>query len=235
MAKKKSKQAIKEKKATKRIYWIIAAVVIVIAAAALGYWWWSGSNSTKVATPSPTPNQGGTAMQWSSPPAMAIDTNKQYSATITTNYGVIKVDLFAKDDPVTVNNFVFLARQGFYNGVKFHRVVKGFMIQTGDRTGTGGGTPGYRIPDEKVTRNYLAGILAMANTGQPNSGGSQFFINLMDNTDVLSKTYTIFGMVTNGFSVVQKIGDVPVTANVMGELSVPTVDVHIENITIEEK
>lgn len=174
-------------------------------------------------------------MQWSSPPSMMIDQKKQYTATIKTNYGDIQIELFPKDAPLTVNNFVFLARQGFYNGVKFHRVVKGFVIQGGDPTGTGAGGPGYKFADEKVTKNYVAGILAMANAG-PNTNGSQFFITLSDLSSRLPKKYTIFGQVTGGFDVVQKIGDVPVKAQFPGgEVSSPTVDVHIDSITVEEK
>ena len=171
-------------------------------------------------------------MKWSSPPALTIDQNKEYTATIKTNYGDITVKLLAKEAPITVNNFVFLSRQGFYNGVKFHRVVQGFVIQSGDPTGTGGGTPGYRFADEKVTRDYVAGTLAMANSGA-NTNGSQFFITLA-NVD-LPKLYTIFGLVTNGFDVVQKIGNVKVTYNADNELSKPTVDVHINSVTITEK
>ena len=167
-------------------------------------------------------------MQWSSPPPMTIDQNKQYTATIKTNYGDIVLQLFPKDAPVAVNNFVFLARQGFYNGVKFHRVVKGFVIQGGDPTGTGAGGPGYRFADEKVTKDYVAGTLAMANAGS-DTNGSQFFITLADVSGSLPKKYTIFGQVTSGFDVVQKIGDVPVYG------SSPTKDVLIDSITIEEK
>lgn len=173
-------------------------------------------------------------MKWTSPPAMTIDQNKTYTATIKTNYGDIKVQLFPKDAPNTVNNFVFLARQGFYNGVKFHRVVKGFVIQGGDPTGTGRGDPGYKFADEKVTKDYVAGILAMANSG-PNTNGSQFFICLGDLRSVLEKKYNIFGQVSGGSDVVQKIGNVPVRASATGEMSIPTVDVHIVTITIEEK
>ena len=197
--------------------------------------------TTSTATPSPT--QGGKTMQWSSAPKMSIDQNKQYTATMKTNFGDIVLELFPKDAPLAVNNFVFLARQGYYDGVKFHRVVKDFMIQSGDPTGTGGGTPGYSFADEKVTRDYVAGILAMANTGRPNTNGSQFFITLADVSGkvpseyILAKTYTIFGIVTSGMDVVQKIGDVPVKANprMYNEVSSPTVDVHIDTITIEEK
>ena len=167
-------------------------------------------------------------MQWSSPPPMTIDQNKQYTATIKTNYGDIVLELFPKDAPITVNNFVFLARQGFYNGVKFHRVVKGFVIQGGDPTGTGAGGPGYRFADEKVTKDYVAGTLAMANAGS-DTNGSQFFITLVDLSGSLPKKYTIFGQVTGGFDVVQKIGDVPVQG------SSPVKDVLIDSIAIEEK
>ena len=167
-------------------------------------------------------------MQWSSPPPMTIDQNKQYTATIKTNYGDIVLQLFPKDAPVTVNNFVFLARQGFYNGVKFHRVVKGFVIQGGDPTGTGTGGPGYRFADEKVTKDYVAGTLAMANAG-PDTNSSQFFITLVDLSGKLPKNYTIFGQVTSGFDVVQKIGDVPQRD------SSPVKDVLIDSITIAEK
>ena len=171
-------------------------------------------------------------MQWSSPPKMSIDSKKDYTATISTNYGDIVIQLLTKEAPVTVNNFVFLSRQGFYNGVIFHRVVKGFVIQSGDPTGTGSGSPGYKFADEKVTRNYVAGTLAMANSGK-NTNGSQFFITL---TDVnLPKAYNIFGLVTAGFDVVTKIGDVPVALSPSGEKSQPTVDVHINSITIVEK
>ncbi len=173
-------------------------------------------------------------MQWSSPPPMTIDKNKEYTATIKTNFGEIKAELFPQDAPVTVNNFVFLARNGFYDGVKFHRVVKGFVIQGGDPTGTGAGGPGYKFADEKVTRDYVTGTLAMANAG-PNTNGSQFFITLSDLIGRLPKSYTIFGKVTDGLDVLKQIEAVPVKTSSGGELSSPTVDVHIDTITIEEK
>jgi cyclophilin family peptidyl-prolyl cis-trans isomerase len=185
-------------------------------------------------TPTPTPTEGKT-IQWPNPPPMTIDQNKQYVATIKTNYGDIVVQLFPQDAPLAVNNFVFLARQGFYDGVKFHRVVKGFVIQSGDPTGTGSGGPGYKFADENVTRDYITGTLAMANSG-PNTNGSQFFITLVDLSGQLPKKYTIFGLVSSGFDVVQKIGNVPVKANPRtSELSVPTVDVYINSISIEEE
>jgi len=134
-----------------------------------------------------------------------------------------------------VNSFVFLARQGFFDGVKFHRVVKDFVIQSGDPTATGTGGPGYRFADEKVVRDYLPGTLAMANSGA-NTNGSQFFICLADLRTRLAKNYTIFGTVISGFDVALKIGNVPVVAKYPGDgASSPTVDVHINTVTIEEK
>src|SRR4030042_5161285 len=136
---------------------------------------------------------------------MTIDENKKYWAIIKTNFGEIGVELFPGDAPLTVNNFVFLAREGYYNNVKFHRIVQGFVIQAGDPKGTGAGGPGYRFADEKVTQDYTAGTLAMANAG-PNTNGSQFFITLADLRARLPKDYTIFGRVTGGFDVAQRIG-----------------------------
>src|SRR3990172_2435587 len=143
-------------------------------------------------TPEATkPAQGGATVpkQYSSPPAMAIDQNKSYTATLHTTLGDMKIELFAKEAPKTVNNFVFLSREGFYSNVKFHRIIKGFMAQTGDPLGTGAGGPGYRFEDEPVTRNYDRGIVAMANAGK-NTNGSQFFI--MHSDTPLQKNYTIF-------------------------------------------
>ena len=120
-----------------------------------------------------------TTKQFSSPPLMTIDRNAQFTATLRTNHGAITLELFASQAPVTVNNFVFLAREGFYNGVIFHRVIPGFMIQGGDPTGTGTSGPGYQFQDEFVPELVFdqPGILAMANSG-PNTNGSQFFITV---------------------------------------------------------
>jgi cyclophilin family peptidyl-prolyl cis-trans isomerase len=172
--------------------------------------------------------------QWSSPPSMSIDQNKSYTATIHTTLGDMQAELFPKDAPKTVNNFVFLAKEGFYNNVKFHRIIKGFMAQTGDPTGTGAGGPGYRFEDEKVTRDYKRGTLAMANAG-PNTNGSQFFIMHADYP--LPKNYTIFGQVTDQKSLetLDKIANVPVTASRSGEQSAPTQDVLITSVDIVEK
>jgi peptidylprolyl isomerase len=172
----------------------------------------------------------------STAPAMTIDKNKTYTATIKTNFGDIVIQLLPKDAPLTVNNFVVLARQGFYDGIIFHRVVKGFMIQSGDPTGTGSGGPGYKFADElPTTLDYTKGTVAMANSG-PNTNGSQFFIMLGDYSGgKLPKNYSIFGKVTGGQDIVDKIGEVPVTKSASGEVSSPTVDVHIVTVTITEK
>src|SRR5438876_1579731 len=115
------------------------------------------------------------ANRYSSPPAMQIDTKKQYTAILHTDKGDIQVELFAAQAPKTVNNFVFLAREGFYDGTTFHRVIKGFMAQGGDPTGTGSGGPGYQFADEFSARKHERGSLSMANAG-PRTNGSQFLV-----------------------------------------------------------
>ena len=139
---------------------------------------------------------------YSGPPQMAIDPKNKYTATIRTSEGDMTAELFADEAPQTVNNFVFLARDGFYDGVIFHRVIPGFMVQGGDPTGTGRGGPGYKFADEPVKRRYDRGILAMANAG-PNTNGSQFFV--MHANYGLPPNYTIFGQLTGGHDVLDKI------------------------------
>ena len=143
--------------------------------------------------------------QYASAPGMSIDSNKNYSATIDTSRGPITVELFTKDAPRTVNNFVFLAKEGFYDGTKFHRVIKDFMVQGGDPTGTGRGGPGYRFDDEfkNNPRRHQRGSLSMANAG-PNTNGSQFFITHVQ-TDWLDGKHTVFGQVKSGQEVVDSI------------------------------
>ena len=198
------------------------------------------------ATPQPTPTptrpaataakpgaQGPATMkQYPAPPEMTLDQKKTYTATIVTTKGNMTAELFVKDAPNTANNFVFLARDGYYTNIKFHRIIAGFMVQTGDPTGTGAGGPGYRFKDEPVTRKYLKGTLAMANAG-PNTNGSQFFIMHADYP--LQPNYTIFGQVTKGLEVLDAIATVPVRVSPSGERSVPTEDVFINSISIEEK
>ena len=136
---------------------------------------------------------------------MSIDPAKKYAATLETSKGTILVDLFAKDAPKTVNNFVFLARDGFYDGTVFHRVIADFMIQGGDPTGTGRGGPGYRFEDETKgnSHKHQVGSLSMANAG-PNTNGSQFFITHVV-TNWLDGKHTVFGQVQSGQEVVNAI------------------------------
>jgi cyclophilin family peptidyl-prolyl cis-trans isomerase len=169
------------------------------------------------------------AQQWSQPPAMEINPAARYTATIRTSEGEIVVDLMAGEAPRTVNNFVFLARKGFYDGVIFHRTIRDFMVQTGDPTGTGRGGPGYRFQDERVNRRYTRGIVAMANSG-PNTNGSQFFI--MHGEAGLPPNYTIFGEVTDGLEVVDTIATAPTQPG--GEGSQPLNPSRIESVTIDE-
>lgn len=164
-------------------------------------------------------------------PKTVIDENKKYTAVLSTSKGGITLELFAQEVPQTVNNFVFLAGEGFYNGTKFHRIIKGFMIQGGDPLGNGSGDPGYKFADEKVTRDYQRGIIAMANSG-PNTNGSQFFIMHADYD--LPKNYTIFGQVTAGLDILDLIANTPVVANPFGEVSQPTEDVVILKIQVNE-
>jgi cyclophilin family peptidyl-prolyl cis-trans isomerase len=172
--------------------------------------------------------------QWPAAPAQALDPNAKYTATIKTSHGDMKADLFSKDAPNTVNNFVFLARENFYDGVIFHRIIKDFMVQTGDPTGTGTGSPGYRFSDELNTpQGYARGTLAMANSG-PNTQGSQFFICHTDLNNRLPKNYTVFGQVTQGLETLDAIAGVPVGPSPSGERSKPTAEVKIQSVTIEE-
>jgi cyclophilin family peptidyl-prolyl cis-trans isomerase len=164
---------------------------------------------------------------WPRPPEMAIDPQKTYTATLATEQGDITVELLPAVAPQTVNNFVFLAREGFYDGVIFHRTIKGFMIQGGDPTGTGTGGPGYKFKDEPVTLPYKRGIVAMANAG-PNTNGSQFFVMHADYG--LPPNYTIFGRVTAGLDVVDKIATAPT-----GRQDRPVNPTAITGVNIEER
>lgn len=143
--------------------------------------------------------------QWSKAPEMAIDSKKSYTAILHTDKGDIQLKLFADKAPRTVNNFVFLARQGFYDGTIFHRVINNFMVQGGDPTGTGRGGPGYRFGDEfvKELRHAKPGMLSMANAG-PGTNGSQFFITHVP-TPWLDNKHSIFGEVMQGLDVVNSI------------------------------
>tara|TARA_B100001996_G_scaffold329805_1_gene277673 strand:- start:607 stop:1242 length:636 start_codon:yes stop_codon:yes gene_type:complete len=168
---------------------------------------------------------------YTSMPEMNIDVDKTYTAVMKTNMGIINIEFFTKEAPLTVNNFINLSKDGYYNGVIFHRVINGFMIQGGDPSGTGHGEmgkyPGYNFKDELNNQiPYEKGILAMANAG-PDTNGSQFFIMHVDYP--LPYQYTIFGKVTEGLDVVDKIASVETA-----EGDRPVNDIVIESVEIKE-
>ncbi len=168
----------------------------------------SGAPPTAAFTPVATSARSGAQTSYSALPAMTLDPESDYVADFRTNYGNFRVRLLSTQTPVTVNNFVFLAKQGFYDGLIFHRVIENFMIQGGDPTGTGAGGPGYQFQDEIIPGLVFdgPGKLAMANAG-PGTNGSQFFITVAA-TDWLNGRHTIFGEVTEGQSVVNNISRV---------------------------
>jgi cyclophilin family peptidyl-prolyl cis-trans isomerase len=208
----------------------VIVVVVIAAVVGIGYLV-AGNNSTPAAKPQTTdqklqaqanevavkagcpasPKTRVNTQHYSAAPPMTIDTTKTYTATVKTTTGTFDIALDPKTAPATVNNFVFLADKGYYNCVIFHRVIPGFMNQTGDPTGTGTGSPGYTIPDElpaKATdpaHQYPLGSVVMANTGQPNTGGAQFFIVAGAQGESLADTYSLFGQVTSGMSTVDTI------------------------------
>ena len=167
----------------------------------------------------PTPGDSG-KRTFSGPPAIGIKTTHHYLVTMKTNKGDITLCLDPQLAPQTVNNFIFLTRNGFYSGLTFHRVVPDFVIQGGDPQGTGGGGPGYKFADEPVKSQYTPGALAMANSG-PNTNGSQFFICTVDDTAKLQKLYNLFGYVQSGMDVVLKIkqGDTMTSVTAQEQIS----------------
>lgn len=179
------------------------------------------------------PNMDEGFPQWDEAPDMVIDEDATYLATITTNKGDMTFELNTAAAPATVNNFICLATNDFYDITPFHRVIDGFMIQAGDPTGTGSGGPGYRFDDELPgdDLDYTKGTLAMANAG-PNTQGSQFFIVDKDLGGQLSKDYTIFGQLVEGEDVLDDISDTAVVPSQRGEPSVPVEFVVIKDITI---
>ncbi len=202
-----------------RMQALLGAAVIAVGVAACG----------NAATPKhPT---------WAQPPAITLKPGANYSAVVDTNFGNFTISLFAGQDPVAVNNFIFLANQHFYDGDKFFRIIQTFMVQTGDPNNNGTGGPGYRFADElPPPYPYAPGIVAMANSGA-NTNGSQFFICTGTDCGNLNQTpnYTEFGKVTSGMAVVQKIAAIPVTTNPStGEPSLPKQDAHIVSITIQQ-
>lgn len=199
---------------------LLGLIVVLSMVLALAGDIFLGGQAAPAATP-PAPAaptaQAGAPKQYSAAPAMTIDPNKTYTATVVTNKGTIKLQLDAKLAPQHVNNFVFLARDGFYNGVKFHR-VESWVIQTGDPTGTGGGGPGYTIPLEVNGGHHITGTLGMARSNDPNSAGSQWYI-VKSPQPGLDSGYTVFGQTIEGMDVVNSI--------VQGDV--------VQSVTIEEK
>jgi peptidyl-prolyl cis-trans isomerase B (cyclophilin B) len=202
MSKKKNK---KQKKIIRKIVWyqnmkiVIPVIAAVLIAGAVLTLFLTGVIKMPSSQPAKSPD---------SPVPMVIDVNKKYSALIKTDKGDLALELYAQDAPVTVNSFVSLARKGFYNGLTFHRIIPGFMVQGGDPRGDGSGGPGYTIPDEINQRKHVTGALSMAKTAQPNTGGSQFFICFAPQPH-LDGIHTVFGQLTQGTDVLKQlvIGD----------------------------
>ncbi len=180
-----------------------------------------------------TDRVAGSEKQWKQAPAMVLDEAVRYTATLTTNKGAFEVEFYPDDAPVTVNNFICLARAGYYDDTPFHRIIADFVIQGGDPTGTGSGSPGYRFDDEPITRDYELGTLAMANSG-PDTNGSQFFVIVGDDGRQLPKNYTIFGQVISGMDVVNQIAQTPTGPDERGEVSVPLESIVLQSVTIAE-
>ena len=215
--------------------WIAVGIVLLVVGALVALWYFGVRRPqekaaiTTIAVETPVAIGPPSVMQWPEPPAMTIDTSRDYEAVLRTAKGDIRIQLYDDLVPLTVNNFVFLARQGYYDGVTFHRVISGFMAQSGDPTGTGSGGPGYQFADEfhpelQFDRGYL---LAMANAG-PGTNGSQFFITVGP-TPHLNRRHTIFGEVVDPAS--QKVVDaIATTSTDRGDR--PVDDVVINSITI---
>jgi len=214
--------AKREQKADIKDLLIAVSIVVAIIAAFVGLYYYAVRRSPAIPvtptaqaqTPSPsgtaalgaeTPASGEKAKSWENPPEMTIDPTKSYEAIIKTEKGDVRIKLFADKAPVTVNNFVFLSRQGYYDGVTFHRVIPGFMAQTGDPTGTGTGGPGYTFQDEfdPSLRHDSEGIVSMANAGA-DTNGSQFFITYAPEPH-LDDVHSVFGKVIEGMDVVKAL------------------------------
>jgi peptidylprolyl isomerase len=202
-----------------KVFYVIGAFIMVgsVAVGMMRVSSRSSSTASRTATPETTAEATGTpegtpsasptvaTQRYSSAPPMTIDPSKSYFAVIHTDKGDMRVELFAQQAPQTVNNFVFLARDGFYNGLTFHRVIPDFVAQAGDPEGTGHGGPGYTIPDENSGEPFLAGTLGMAKKpDQPNSAGSQFFITYTDQAQ-LNGEFTSFGRVVQGMDVLSAL------------------------------
>ena len=199
-----ARERVNQKKQTERTIQIIGLVVLALVA--FGIIWLARPESVPTATEAPSE----VVEQYNAAPPMTIDPSKRYLATFKmANGGEFVAELYTDKAPITVNSFVFLARDGYFDGVTFHRVLEGFMAQGGDPTGTGMGGPGYQFVNEDSDLTFdKPGVLAMANAGR-DTNGSQFFITF-DPTPQLNGGYTIFGQVIEGMDVLAKIGAVPV-------------------------
>ncbi len=202
-----------EPKAQMKDLWIAVGIVALIIGAFVAVYYFAVARPASAPPSTPPPAEAtpddeprASAMSWAEPPEMAIDPAKHYEAILKTEKGDVRMELYAEQTPVTVNNFVFLARQGYYDGVTFHRVIPGFMAQTGDRGGTGSGSPGYAFQDEfdPALRHDAAGVVSMANPGTPDSNGSQFFITYAPEPH-LDGLHTVFGRVVDGMDVVEAL------------------------------
>ena len=227
MSRKRSKRANKKRvmknaRKTRKTQWIALGVIILVFIALA--WFLFPSNDEPVAESPPVKQ-----LRYDSPPPMTIDTSREYYATVRmAKGGEFVIQLYPDKAPLTVNSFVFLAREGYYDGTTFHRVLPDFMAQGGDPTGTGGGDPGYKFEDEPNDMSFdKAGILAMANSG-PNTNGSQFFITFAP-TPWLTGLHTIFGEVVDGMDVVMdlRVRDPQQNPGYSGDA--------IESITISER
>jgi peptidyl-prolyl cis-trans isomerase B (cyclophilin B) len=210
-----------------RWFALLAAVLLLVLAACGGT---ASTSPTKPARPSVGPPD---ATPLANPPAEPASSG--VTATIETNLGNIVIEVYDQSSPVAATNFLNLASAGFYDGLTFHRLVPGFVIQGGDPNGDGTGGPGYTIQDEPVVGQYGRGTVAMARTSQPNSAGSQFFIVLSDDArDALEqyRTYAIFGHVTLGLDVVDKIAAMPNKGDAQGNAAVDPVV--MEHVTVQK-
>jgi cyclophilin family peptidyl-prolyl cis-trans isomerase len=231
--------AAERRRQSRRRTFIVTVVVVALVALVAGLTgaFNSGSSSKKVSTASAAacPKADGSSpktVSFAKAPPNCIDPSKTYTATMKTSQGELTISLDPKIAPKTVNNFVFLARYHFFDGVTFHRIVPDFVIQGGDPKGDGTGGPGYTIPDELPQQGqYKIGSVVMANTGQPNSGGSQFFIITGQQGVQLPPQYSLFGQVTAGIDTVQKIAALGVPGAPNGT---PKEKVTIDSVTITE-
>ena len=226
----KNLEAAEKKAKRKLIYKSVAGIIVVAIIVTVGFYGTGYAKKTFLNNKQTKKSEAKVERKsYTKEPDMKIDVNKKYIAKFTTNKGNFEAELFVKDAPKTVNNFVFLARENFYNGLTFHRVIKDFMIQGGDPKGDGSGGPGYKFADEFNSHKLVRGVLAMANSGA-NTNGSQFFIVTKDKTDWLDGKHTAFGQITSGIENVMNIEKIEV-----GENDKPKEAVIINSVIIEEK